>query len=57
MYDFHGCGNTPDTLLNNTDGKYGHMYFACKEDKVYFPNFSYEFFQRWEPIDEKGLEE
>ena len=56
MYDFHGCGNNPDTLLNNTDGKYGHMYFACKEDRVYFPNFAYEIFQRWEPIDEKGLD-
>ena len=26
-------------------------------NKVYFPNFAYEYFQRWEPIDEKGLEE
>ena len=56
-YDFSGCGNPGDKLWNKTDGKYAHRAFACNVDKIYFPNYAYEYFHYWLPVDESEGEE
>lgn len=56
-YGFSWCNNPGDMLWNKTDGKYAHRAFACNVDKIYFPNYAYEYFHYWLPVDESEGEE